>query len=97
MGVHYKMNSNDTEINEAYFMNLSMHCVGLGILPTGERNWKLAQEYAKQQATEFMDWLEADYSHSSGEWEIYESDCGIKPGKYTTEQLYEIYFESKKQ
>jgi hypothetical protein len=44
------------EITEADFVNLANDCVGIGLLPTGKRNYELAKSFAKQQSIEFFKW-----------------------------------------
>lgn len=45
------------EITVADFINTTNRMVGTGIIPTGEENFKLAKEYAKQECIEFLKWF----------------------------------------
>ena len=45
------------EINEANFVNLANDCVGIGLIPTGKRNYELAKEYSAQQSSSLIEAL----------------------------------------
>lgn len=53
-------------------------------------------EYAKQEAIGFWDWVgECDYTKSDGTVYIDKNPHGIKGGYYTPEQLYNLYYYIK--
>jgi hypothetical protein len=87
------------EITEADFVNLANDCVGIGLLPTGNRNYALAKSYAKQQSIEFAEWMQryALYDYSK---HPYKYCAGQQPnggrGKietWTAEQLYNLFLQ----
>jgi len=81
------------EINEANFVNLANDCVGIGLIPTGLKNFELAERFAKQEAIGFARWVDSMGYTDIGEdrWESYNNMSGV-----SADDLYNLYIQSRK-
>jgi hypothetical protein len=87
------------EIGVADFINLANQCVGTGLFNTGEKYFHLAIQYAnqekKKEAIGFHLWTQ----RGECEWTLNDEDEWYKypdtENRITTEQLYQLYIQSK--
>lgn len=69
------------EITEEDFVNLANSCVGEGLLKTGQLNYELAKDVAKQEAIAFKKF-----------WDNFNPPIGKFPND---EELYTLYLKDK--
>jgi hypothetical protein len=87
------------EINDADFVNLANDCVGVGLIPTGNKNYKLAERYAKQEAIGFRTWM--DNRGYFAQWKdgvagyIRQENQILFSHWQPLEKIYELYIKSK--
>jgi asparagine synthetase B (glutamine-hydrolysing) len=60
----------------------------------GNESLRAMDVYAEKIAIEFEDWI-ADARNDEGTQYINRNPFGIKPGYYTTEELYKLFLKSK--
>lgn len=85
------------EITEEDFVNLANSCVGKGLLKTGQLNYELAKDVAKQEAIAFAEW------YFKTDWAITPKEdnpnyyVNIDTGEeMTLPELYTLYLKDKK-
>ena len=88
------------EITEADFINLANKCVGEGLLRTGEANFELAKEYAKEKSIEFAEWKDNNYTqHPNGYYSKFNDGSHGKshllPKFHTLTELYNLFINQQ--
>lgn len=87
------------EITDANFINLANNMVGAGLIKTGQSNFELAKDYAKQQSIAFAEWMYVrGYVRSKwyyDRWYIPTNPQIVETNQPSTEQLYELFLQSQ--
>ncbi len=87
------------KVTEANFINLANNMQGTGLITTGEANFQLAKDYAKQEAIAFAEFL-SNYEkgivprNENGKVVWYFND-GESVYNGSTESVYELFQSTK--